>query len=115
MLTATLTVSSMQTKAQDATTVADVRCVVIGLQIYDSSDAARQASGIWLSLYYLGRLHGRIPQLDIENLVVQEANKMTPTESASEAKRCGASLSAIAAEVTRIGKDILQGSQKPTS
>jgi hypothetical protein len=55
MLTAMVTVSSMQTKAQDATTVADVRCVMIGLQIYDSSDSAPLAAAYLARVVFILR------------------------------------------------------------
>ena len=113
MLVTTLLVASMQTDAQDTATIADVRCVVVGMQIYGSGDSARQATGMWLSLYYIGQLHGRAPQLDIENLIVEEANKMTASDSASEAKRCGAGLSVIAEQIARIGNDLLQRQKRP--
>jgi hypothetical protein len=113
MLTATLLVASVRTEAQDAASIADVRCVVVGMQIYDSGDSTQRATGMWLSLYYIGQLHGRAPQLDIENLLVEEASKMTASDSASEAKRCGAGLSAIAEQISRIGNDLLQRHGKP--
>jgi len=72
----TLSAQPMLAKAQDAATIADARCVVIGMQIYESGDSARQATGMWLSLYYLGLIHGRAPQLDIERLIEDEARKM---------------------------------------
>lgn len=95
-------------QAQDAVTIANIRCVVVGMEIYDSVDSARQATGIWLSLYYIGQLRGRTPQLDIESLLVEEARKMTASDSASEAKRCGAGLSTISELISRIGNDLLQ-------
>ena len=113
MLIATLMVASVRVEAQDAETIADVRCVVVGMQIYDSVDSTQQATGMWLSLYYIGQLRGRAPQLDMENLIVEEAIKMTASDSASEAKRCGAGLSAIAEQISRIGNDLLQRHRKP--
>jgi hypothetical protein len=113
ILLATLVLASVRTEAQDAVTIADVRCVVVGMQLYGSGDSTQQVTGTWLSLYYIGQLHGRAPQLDIENLIVEEASKMTASDSASEAKRCGAGLSAIAEQISRIGNDLLQRHRKP--
>jgi len=112
-LIVTLLVASVRAEAQDAETIADVRCVAVGMQIYNSVDSTQQATGMWLSLYYIGQLRGRAPQLDIENLIVEEANKMTASDSAAEAKRCGAGLSAIAEQISRIGNDLLQRHRKP--
>ncbi len=71
---------TVRAEAQDAATIADARCVVVGMQIYDSTDSTKQASGMWLTLYYIGQLRGRTPQLDIENLLVEEARKMTDSD-----------------------------------
>jgi hypothetical protein len=113
ILIATLMVASVRAEAQDAETIADIRCVAVGMQIYDSVDSTRQDTGMWLSLYYIGQLRGRTPQLDIESLLVQEAKKMTASDSASEAKRCGARLSAIAELISRMGNDLLQRHGNP--
>lgn len=113
ILMSTLMVASLRADAQDAATISDVRCVVVGMQIYGSGDSTQQATGMWLSLYYIGQIHGRAPQLDIEHLLVEEANKMTASDSASEAKRCGAGLSAIAEQIARVGNDLLQRRGRP--
>lgn len=113
ILMAALVGASARTEAQVFATIADVRCVVVGMQIFDSDNSAQQATGMSLSLYYIGRLNGRMPQLDIEKLLVEEANKMTASESASEAKRCGAGISAIAEQISRVGNDFLERHRRP--
>jgi hypothetical protein len=46
---------------QDVETVADVRCVVVGMQMSRSFDATQHASGAMVVMYYLGRLDRVVP------------------------------------------------------
>ena len=61
-----------------------------------------------MTWYYIGRLDGRMPKLDIEKLVIDETSKMTEEDYASEAKRCGDSLAQEGQKVTKIGQDLIE-------
>lgn len=103
--------SPLQASAQDVETIADVRCLVVGFKLAENVDAALRSAGMMLSIYYIGRLDGRVPSLDIEDLLIKEVTTMTPTDYGSEAKRCGASLADKGQEITRIGKDMIERKQ----
>ncbi len=102
-----LMVSTLRAEPQDAQTIGDVRCVVVGIRVSAAPDAAQHSAGLMLSLYYIGRLDGRAPTLNIEDLIIQQITTMTGADFSSEAKRCGASLTAKGQEITHIGKDII--------
>jgi hypothetical protein len=87
---------SPQTRAQDAETIADVRCLALGIKMANSS-------GIMVALYYLGRLNAHAPQLDIEDRVTQEIGRMTTADYASASTRCGGALREKWQQITRIG------------
>jgi hypothetical protein len=108
VLAGALTLSSAQAPAQDAETIADVRCIIVGMKFAGTADPTQQSAGMMLSLYYIGRLDGRVPKLDIEELMIKEISTMTTSDYGSEAKRCGASLTDKGQEITRIGKDMIQ-------
>jgi hypothetical protein len=93
-------------KAQDAETIADVRCVIVGFNFAAMKDSQHQIAGAMMSLYYVGRLNGRAPKLDLESLLIKEVEVMTPSDYELEAKRCGASLSNKGQEISQIGKDL---------
>jgi hypothetical protein len=61
-----------------------------------------------LAFYYIGRLDGRAPKLDIEGLMAQEIRRMTPADYDSEAKRCGNGLAEKGREITEIGKRLAE-------
>jgi len=112
VLVGALTLSSVQAPAQDAETIADVRCVIVGMKLVGIADPTQQSAGMMLSMYYIGRLDGRVPKLDIEELMIKEISTMTTSDYGSEAKRCGASLTDKGQEITRIGKDMVERGQK---
>ena len=111
---AALTFWSVQTSAQDAEMIADVRCFIIGVRISEMPDSNMHSAGTMLSLYYIGRLDARVPRPNIEELMIKEISTMTTADYGSEAKRCGASLRDKGQEITRIGRDMIQRGQNLT-
>jgi hypothetical protein len=112
VLAGALTLLSTQAPAEDAETISDVRCVIVGMKFAGMSDPTQQSAGLMLSLYYVGRLDGRVPKLNIEELMIKEISTMTTSDYGSEAKRCGASLTEKGQEISRIGKDMVERGQK---
>jgi hypothetical protein len=70
---------------------------------------------IFLTWYYMGRLDGRAPKLDLENMLIEEIKKMTSADYAAEAERCGASLKTRGQQVTQIGKNLMERGNKMAS
>jgi hypothetical protein len=112
LLAGFLAIVSVNTQAQDSETIGDVRCVVVGIKIGGTSNAAQQSAGLLLTMYYIGRLDGRVPKLDFEGLLAKEAIKMTALEFKSEASRCGIHLTQKGEQITKIGKDMSELGQK---
>jgi hypothetical protein len=107
-----LSLASMRICAQEAVNIADIRCVVVGLKMTAAANTPDQSKGFLLTLYYLGRLDGRAPKLEIENLLIGERGRMTSSDDASEAKRCGAGLMEKGEQITKIGKDLVESEKK---
>ncbi len=99
-------------QAQDAETAADVRCVVVGIQMSRSLDATQQASGTMVVMYYLGRLDRVFPGPNLEGLIVNAASQMSTAEFQTEATRCGKLLIEKGQLLQRIGSDLTLRSQK---
>ena len=112
ILVATVGLASVRIGAQESVNIADVRCVAVGMKLAGAANSADQSRGFLLTLYYLGRLDGRVPKLDIENLLIAEGSKMTSSDDASEAKRCGARLAVKGEQITKIGKDLIEREKK---
>jgi hypothetical protein len=66
----------------------DIRCLVIMLQAAHDSDADIRQAGAIGSVYYFGRLEGRVAMPDLERLVTEAIAAMTPDLFAMEKVRC---------------------------
>ena len=101
-----------RSEAQDAATISDIRCVIVGMQLSAVANSPQQTQGIVLTWYYIGRLDGRVPKLDIESLLIGETSRMTSPEYSSETKRCLAALAEKGQQVTQIGKNLMEQEKK---
>jgi hypothetical protein len=88
-------------------TIDDIRCLAAGLRFAEMPDSHQKSTGMLMVLYYLGRLDGRNPDLDVEGLLSQEIPKMTAAEYAAEATRCSNNLSAKGQQISRLGEKML--------
>lgn len=102
-----LVLSSARTFAQDADTISDVRCLLVGFNV-TGTDVNLRSAGQALSMYYMGRLDAHVPKLDIEALIIQQAQMMTSADFASEAVRCGHTFADRGREIKRIGNDMME-------
>lgn len=89
-------------------TMADIQCLVIGARLAASSDQRRRLTGTMLAIYFLGRVDGRSPTVDLQALLKEEAKKMTAPELSSAMHRCGIEFSKRGPELVRIGKTLEQ-------
>jgi hypothetical protein len=102
----------MLLSAQEAVNIADVRCVVVGMKLAGTANSSDQSRGLLLTLYYIGRLDGRSPKLDIEHLIIEETRRMADADYASEERRCGAALAEKGHQITEIGKHLVESGKK---
>ena len=104
LLTAVLIVP--QGFAQDADSLADIRCVAVGMHFAEAPDSHQKSTGTLLVLYYMGRLDGRAPSLEIEKLLAAQIDKMTASDYNTEATRCSQNLSAKGAQIKQLGEQM---------
>ena len=102
-----LAVTSSRGLADDRSLMADVHCVIVGMQLAEASPSVQQSRGVLMAIYYLGRLDGQSKGADIEGLIVAEAGKMTSADYASETKRCDAGLTEKGLQITQLGQDLI--------
>jgi hypothetical protein len=77
--------SSFSASAGDVSpeTTNDARCFLVAVSM-SQRDFKAQA----MASYYLGRLDGRAPGIDLERLVLEVYRTIRPSEVATEAQRC---------------------------
>jgi hypothetical protein len=104
--------------ANDSPPPADIRCVIVAMQISISDDASQRTGGNMLAMYYAGRLD-QYPPKAIEDAIFKELPAMTPDLFKTEAGRCGRILMEKGQVLTQIGNEItrrakeLQQKQSP--
>src|SRR5580698_8359750 len=79
--------------AQTPDTTADVRCVAVGLHFAEAPNSPQKSTGLLMALYYMGRLDGRDPNLDLKALLTAQLAKMTAADFSQEDLRCSSILS----------------------
>ena len=85
----------------------DVRCFVLTLQMMQSQNSTEMMAGMMAHSYYLGRIDGRVPDLDLEERVIAELPNMTkPDFFRAEAMRCGQEMAARGQAEKAIGEDL---------
>lgn len=108
LLLAALGALPLAALAQDADTVADVRCVAVGMRNAALPDSREKSTGLLMALYFIGRLDGRDPKLDLEASLEAQLSKMTAADFAAEGARCGSVLSTKGAQITHVSQDLIK-------
>jgi hypothetical protein len=78
--------------SSDGPSTADVKCLVVGLAMSQSSNQGQASAAPLVSLYYLGKIDGRDPNLDLERNLGQLSRSMTQADIRSAAARCSVEL-----------------------
>lgn len=87
-----------------ADSAGDVRCLLAAVTMMTSPNNTIRAAAATSALYYLGRLDGREPGVDLEKRLSEESHRMSSDDLAAESKRCGQELSARARVISSIGQ-----------
>lgn len=88
----------------------DLRCIAVISAIIGKADEAKRAAVTPLVMYYVGRVSGRNPALNLESELRRvygnkdAFEKMFPTEAA----RCGAEMNVIGKDLMRMGEALKQ-------
>lgn len=106
--------SSAPALAQDAN-ADDLRCVaVFAVAAGQAKDSAIQGPLIAGTMYFIGRLDGRAPGLDLEARLKAEALHMEEKGLfATESKRCGETIGARGKDLMKIGEALKAAGKKP--
>jgi hypothetical protein len=99
-------------QAPQGETVDDMRCVIVGMKIGGSGSSTQQSAAMMTILYYIGRIDGRQPALDIEVMLAKEFIKMTPADFSRDATRCGSHLTEKGKQITKMGEDMTELGRK---
>jgi hypothetical protein len=113
---AVFTVAATSAVADD--TSDDVRCLALAaaLTANPTLDANGKAAGQTIAVYFLGRLDGRTPGLDIKSRLIEQARvmgAMSPDAVKAQAQACGATLGARGKALQEMGDALKSADQPP--
>jgi hypothetical protein len=101
---ATVCLAAMPARAQEAPLESELSCLVVSLGMMQSGDPQLSNSGRMAFLYWLGRIDGGDPALDLETRLPATFGAMTQEKLAQEAMRCGGEMIERGNEVQAIGR-----------
>jgi len=85
----------------------DVRCFVLTLQMMQSQNSTEKMAALIAHSYYLGKIDGRVPDIDLEERVIAELSYMTkPDFFRAEATRCGEEIKVRGQAEKAMGEDM---------
>jgi len=84
----------------------DVRCVLVSFSLTQSPDPQVKAFASGAILYFVGRIRGRAPNLDLEAAITKQVSMITPQLLQSETQRCSSLLQIEGSRLTTIGEDM---------
>src|ERR1043166_3123749 len=106
----TLILCSAAAKADEMTD--NVRCFIVFSNMASGTDPGVKTAGTIGSMYWVGRIDGKDPTIDLQSLILAEMQKMTGVVLHTEAKRCGEILVVRGKALTAIGQNISEVERK---
>jgi hypothetical protein len=97
--------------AQAVPPPADIRCLIVGMQLSNATDANQRTGGNILTMYYSGRLEHYSAKV-LEDAIFKESLIIKPAEFESEAGRCGRNLMEKGQEITQIAANLSRRAQE---
>lgn len=92
--------------ADERPTEADVRCLLLTLSGAASPDPNVQQGSVLGMLYYLGRINGRTPDLDLQAALAKSAKSFRAQDAERESERCSEAMLASGAELKRLADGV---------
>ena len=93
---------------EDPKTIVDIRCVIVGGALAQSSDADLQSLGRASLFYFLGRIQGRGDTENIDARIVDVASKMTADDLKAQSQTCGAMFTAATQNLQELSNSFQQ-------
>ena len=99
----------------DAETTKDIRCLVAVSSLAGSDDATVKLAATVGAQYFLGRIDGRRPDLNLETAIIAEASHLTEADIRSLLVSCGGLIKSRGAALQAIGKRMQQTASQSSS
>ena len=84
----------------------DVKCLAVSLNMSSSDNANDQSIGMLSTMFWMGKLDGRVPDADIEKRTLDAFGALKPDEVKTEQARCTETLTARGHTLTSLGQQL---------
>jgi hypothetical protein len=98
-------------RAEAPETTTDLKCLAFAFNLSSDADQAKASVGTMAALYFLGRIDGREPGLNLEKRLVQPDLQIKPGEVAGLGVKCGGMLQARGRELTTMAERLKPAGQ----
>ena len=102
-------------RAETPAATSDLRCFVVLSMVNDNGDPKMNATIMLGRLYFLGRLDGSAPGMDLKTRFRDVATKMTPADAKAELARCGPILRARAGVLDDVSRGLSATAPAPAA
>jgi hypothetical protein len=106
---------SLPAQAEELPSEADVRCLLLTLGGAGSHDPNVQQGSMLGMLYYLGRINGREPDLDLQAALVAAMKSFRAEDAERESRRCSEAMLESGAELKRLADHLQAQAAKAPS
>jgi hypothetical protein len=96
-------------RAEAPETTTDLKCLAFAMGMSGNSDPSKAAVGTMAALYFLGRIDGREPKLDLEKRLVAPDLQIKTADFPSLGATCGGMLKTRGDDLTTIGQHLQAG------
>lgn len=83
---------------------ADIQCLAVGARLAGSKSARLKTAGTMLTYYFLGRIDGEAPRVNLVRLIEEQTEHMSASEFKKTVGRCGAEFAMRGRQIARIGE-----------
>ncbi len=87
-------------KAEKPDTTADLRCLAVAMAMAGSPDPKVRDDGVFAAYYYLGRIDGREPNLNLEASLIAQFKALGAGGAKTEIQTCGLLMAARTKAIT---------------
>ena len=103
MIGAAMLAAAAAAPATPADDAADMRCLIVAAELADNGDKEIEEAGTLMTIYFLGRLDGRSPGANLEEMLIREAGAMSEEDRQRLLISCSAQLELRGKQVEALG------------
>jgi NaMN:DMB phosphoribosyltransferase len=103
ILAAALLAAASAAGAATAEDAEDMRCLIVAAELAEDDDSEAAEAGTIMTMYFLGRIDGRSPGANLEEILVREALEMSEADKQRLLISCSTQLEVRGKQMEALG------------